>query len=62
MGEWGGAVRGGQRMKLEALVRLGTGGMLFVLINIIIKATWSDSLRAKILQLIWSNNQMLLKF
>ena len=32
-------VRGGrERMKWEGWVRLGTGGMLFVLINIIIKA------------------------
>ena len=38
MGEWGGAGRGGQRMKWEGWVRLGTGGMLFVLTNIIIKA------------------------
>ena len=29
---------GGQRMKWEGWVRLGTGGMRFVLINIIIKA------------------------
>ena len=33
-----GRCAGGQRMKLEGWVRLGTGGMLFGLINIIIKA------------------------
>ena len=33
-----GRCAGGQRMKWEGWVRLGTEGMLFVLINIIIKA------------------------